>query len=375
MWFDEVKTKDGTTKYKFVERYFDVDGKQKYVSVTLKTNSTQSENKARKILAEKIAEKTSAEPLKQDISVKNLSEEWMKIKQKTNLKPSTITAYNDRTNQINKKLGSVMLSKLTAGRCNKMFNEWMVDDNLNFRTVEERMKVIKLLIKYAIENDYLKEDRISSKLKVEKINVSEKREDKYLEKDEEIELFNKLLEGNYHKQWFLFSLMIQTGMRYNEASAIHLDQVDLKNKTILIDKQYNRINQTYTLPKSNKVRMINISDATIKLIKNQIKKRKEFMMVLGIRNCELLIFNEKGNPVDITYSNELLHSLEPEGKEYTTHIFRHTFITRMVENHVPAKLIAEHVGHANTNLIERVYSHFSEKMNNELKEAINTYVV
>lgn len=61
---------------------------------------------------------------------------------------------------------------------------------------------------------------------------------------------------------------------------------------------------------------------------------------------------------------------EPENP-LTTHIFRHTFITRMVEQYVPATLIAEHVGHSDTQMIERVYNHFSEKTEEDLKTAIN----
>lgn len=75
--------------------------------------------------------------------------------------------------------------------------------------------------------------------------------------------------------------------------------------------------------------------------------------------------------MSIAYANRLLSKVEVE-KSVTTHIFRHTFITRMVENNIPSKLIAEHVGHSTTEMIDRIYSYFIDKMDNDLKQAINT---
>ena len=41
----------------------------------------------------------------------------------------------------------------------------------------------------------------------------------------------------------------------------------------------------------------------------------------------------------------------------------------MIENNKPSKRIAVHVGWSDTQML-KVYAHFSEQMNNELKEAI-----
>lgn len=64
-----------------------------------------------------------------------------------------------------------------------------------------------------------------------------------------------------------------------------------------------------------------------------------------------------------------------EGKKISTHIFRHTFITRMVENKVDKELIAKHVGHSSTKMIDEVYGHFTSKMDSELKSVIQTYKI
>lgn len=91
-------------------------------------------------------------------------------------------------------------------------------------------------------------------------------------------------------------------------------------------------------------------------------------MAYGIRDNNLLFFRKNGEPLSLPASIKILHEFE-DGKTLTTHIFRHTFISRMIENNVPSKLMAEHVGWSDTQML-KVYAHFSEQMNNELKEAI-----
>lgn len=82
-----------------------------------------------------------------------------------------------------------------------------------------------------------------------------------------------------------------------------------------------------------------------------------------------------GNPCGVRVWGERLRKVTIEGKKITTHIFRHTFITRMVENGVDLKLIAEHVGHSSTKMIEDVYLHFTELMNQRLADAIDSLEV
>lgn len=91
-------------------------------------------------------------------------------------------------------------------------------------------------------------------------------------------------------------------------------------------------------------------------------------MAYGIRDNNLLFFRKNGEPLNLPASIKILHEFE-DGKTSTTHIYRHTFITRMIENNKPSKRIAVHVGWSDTQML-KVYAHFSEQMNNELKEAI-----
>ena len=366
MWMKELEN----GKYKFTERYqFEDMDKPKYVSVTLKSKSKQAENQATRMLMKKIEDKRNEKKKKELMTVSELFDRWLKIKSKS-IKQSSYKDYKNRADQIIKIIGEVDINKLTAGQCNQMFEDWLIDDDLKYKTVHERYKILKSALEYGLRNDYIEKSIIES-LKVEKINMSEFREDKYLEKEEADIVFKHIKNEDY---LFVFKLMHHLGMRYYEAAAIHLEQIDFDELQITIDKQYDHNHKIYTLPKNNKVRTNHFNATTLKLIKNQLKRRKELMMLYGVRDCNLLAFNSRGEPLDISYANKLLDRV-PLEKKITTHIFRHTFATRMVENNIPAKLIAEHLGQATTEMVDRIYAHFSQKMNDDLRDAINTVAI
>ena len=134
---------------------------------------------------------------KESHTFKDLANKWLKLKQKS-LKPSTHSLYSRTLDQINFHIGDITIDKLTAGKINRTIIKWF-DEDLVFTTVQERHKLIKIVIKFGVDYDYLDEDNITHKPKLERINVSEKREDKYLEPDEANQLFEDLTDAGYEE--------------------------------------------------------------------------------------------------------------------------------------------------------------------------------
>ena len=87
--------------------------------------------------------------------------------------------------------------------------------------------------------------------------------------------------------------MVQTGMRYYEAAAIHMEQINFEDMTIHIDRQYDHNHKIYTLPKNNKKRIIHINPTTLKLVRKQAIRRKKLMLAYGVKDCNLLCFNTR----------------------------------------------------------------------------------
>lgn len=364
MW---VENRNG--KFKYTERYKDpITNKYKYVSVTLNSDSRQAWNQATKILSQRIADKLDSKQPNTDTSFESVSEDWLNVKKKS-VKPSTLTAYEARLRKANEIIGDIPIGELTSGQINKMFLDWF-EAGLSFKTVSERKKLIAKIFEFADRYDYISSDEVGRNLIAERVNLPKPNDDKYLEPEEADQLFARFEEDGREEYADLLRLQMYTGMRYSEVNALHLEQIDLKEMTINIDRQYDRSNYIFTSPKGNTSRVININVDALNLIQKVLRRRKILLLAYGVPETDLLFFNELGKPIDISYVNILLHKYETKDKPLTTHIFRHTFITRMAENNVSSKLIAEHVGHKSTDLIDRVYAHFSEKMQKDLKKAI-----
>ena len=56
------------------------------------------------------------------------------------------------------------------------------------------------------------------------------------------------------------------------------------------------------------------------------------------------------------------------GEDIVPYYLRHTFCTMMAENEVPIKTAQKYMGHANARMIMEIYSHTSEKMEQQAKE-------
>ena len=133
----------------------------------------------------------------------------------------------------------------------------------------------------------------------------------------------------YIRDCALLELLISTGIRIGEASAIVLDDIIIQEHTILIHG------------KGRKQRLIYISDSTSwNRIYNLIKERKRVIT---------LFVNRHGLPLST-------HGIEDIFKKYakvshineksTPHYLRHTFATNLLSNGADLRSVQELLGHA-----------------------------
>ena len=164
---------------------------------------------------------------------------------------------------------------------------------------------------------------------------------------------------------------VNTGMRYGEMVALDYEKhIDFENNAITIERTYSQHTKSFDTPKNGKSRTITVKPDLMAMIQRLIYEDKIKMIRHGLDKNNTLLFRSLfDKPLSITTMNYRLKQIHIEGKILSTHIFRHTFITHMVEAKVPSRQIAEYVDNS-TEMIERVYTHFSEKMKNELSEAV-----
>ena len=147
----------------------------------------------------------------------------------------------------------------------------------------------------------------------------------------------------------------------------------LDNRTIDIVATWDSTLQRLGPPKTGDARTININQDVAETIKRQIAltQRKVISHRRITSDNTLLFVSNRGTHKDYRQVNAALAKVKIDGKHITTHYFRHTFVTIMLENNVPIKQISQHVGHTDTAMVEKVYSHFSQKMADNLRSSID----
>lgn len=190
---------------------------------------------------------------------------------------------------------------------------------------------------------------------------------------------------NYSNRYPMLKFMLSTGARLGETLGITWDDIDFENRMISINHQllYRKKDgkcQFYiSPPKNKKERIIPISQSLYETLKQYradtyfVNQVSEFNGYKGF-----LFLNKNGNlnkPATITRAfhgiraeynkaeeeNALFENREPLYiPDFTPHILRHTFCTRMAESGMDIKVLQEIMGHSNIQVTMNIYNHVNE---------------
>ena len=60
-------------------------------------------------------------------------------------------------------------------------------------------------------------------------------------------------------------------------------------------------------------------------------------------------------------------------KQITSHIFRHTHVSKLAEEGYPLSLITDRVGHGDSDITRKIYLHITHKQHLKFDEAIQNF--
>lgn len=182
-------------------------------------------------------------------------------------------------------------------------------------------------------------------------------------------------------------LTLFSGLRLGEVLGLTWKDVDFKDSTISINKQVGRIpnfdpdiksktllcsrNKTKT---ANSTRTIAIASKVMEKLEQhkiaQDKHKKKWKEAYN--NLNLLFCREDGNYIDqTTFRKFYIATLKKAGiGQRTFHELRHTFATRAVESNSNVKAVASILGHANVSTTLNIYTHDSQKLQQETMQNI-----
>lgn len=371
MWVEEIKKDNEVIAYKFVERFKNpYTGKDQRISIRSKKNTPTIRKEMPDLLKDKFEKIVKPLPTTDSITFKKLTDIWLDFVSKTQ-KPSTYRASKVNSNALCKFIGTYKVSLINSIVVNQMFQS-LLEQN-KFSTVKLRKKIFNQVWNHGCNIGLVTNTNLPNQIMLNKPSEGiDQQEWKYLEHDELDYVLSKTKNPEYNR---LFRLMVMNGWRFGEICSIDYEKdIDFENKTVSINKTYNWMDKKFYLPKSNKPRITPINDASAELLKEQIEYDQWKKARYSIDNKNNLLFKTiYGNPTSVSGVNKYLKKINIPNKLLTTHIFRHTFITYMIERGVPFTYIAQHAGHADTQMIERVYKHFSNSMQDKLHQYISDF--
>ncbi|EPC6809180.1 tyrosine-type recombinase/integrase [Streptococcus pyogenes] len=380
MWIEE--TDNG--KFKFRENYKDpYTGTWKPVSVTMEKDNSRAYKAARKILEQKITEKI-AQLKASELLFTELLDEWWAFYKKE-LKRSSVDSLRGNIEEIRETFGiGVKVVNIDP----KYVQNYL--DNLDCsRNKKERNKsMLNLAFDYAIGLDII-QDNPARRAKLPRVKKTledwKKAEEKYLEEDEIKPLLKELYRRpSTYRLGLLAEFISLNGCRIGEAVSIEPCNYESKSRILQLHGTFDHTegyrNGEKTAPKT----LASYRETIMTSRELEILQELEFMNELEkntnhrYRDMGYLFTTKNGVPIQTNSFNLALKKAnerleDPITKKLTSHIFRHTLISRLAENNVPLKSIMERVGHADAKTTAQIYTHVTKKMKSSVADIMENY--
>jgi len=377
MWIEKLEN----GKYKFFERYKDpYTEKWRRVSVTLDSGSSRAKKEAQKILDEKIELKLGSLKSSDMIFTALFNNWWGFYRQ--GLKNSSIASLESNIRDIREKFGRD--TKVT--KIDPLYIQKYLDSLDGSRSKKERHKsMLNLVFDYAVEKNILTDNPARrARLPKQKKTLDDwqKVASKYLEKHELQDLLKELYNRpNTYRIGLLAEFMSLNGGRIGEIITIRAENRDYETRKLqligTIDRTAGYKQGIKTSPKT--VAGYRTTDMT--------KREMEIMQELeqlnqieqttnpNYQNLGYIFTTKNGIPIQINSfnlaikrANERLDN--PIQKNLSSHILRHTLISRLAEKNVPLRAIMERVGHSDAKTTNLIYTHVTDNMRSQVVDAL-----
>ncbi|MEM1141439.1 MAG: tyrosine-type recombinase/integrase [Pseudomonadota bacterium] len=158
--------------------------------------------------------------------------------------------------------------------------------------------------------------------------------------------------------WFeIVYVALATGLRRGELQGLCWDDLDLRNRTLIVRFNWCAVTRTLLSPKGNRTRTIPLTAGVV----NLLEKRQQ---------NDGFVFTTTGRAFDAHYVGcELARASKAAGlPRVTLHVLRHSFASQLAMKGVPIAVIQQLLGHTDIKVTMR-YAHLSQSV---LIDAVNT---
>ncbi|AGK95598.1 tyrosine-type recombinase/integrase [Clostridium pasteurianum] len=322
---------------------------------------------------------------KDDLKLKDWMKAWLFEYKKNSLKPRSFQRYFGLyQNYIESSaIGVKKIKDLKAIELQRYINNLKTTSN-NIRYI---ISLIKSSLNEAMKQDYIIKNPCDA---VALPRVVPNRNRRFMTVEEQSRLTSYLKKHIDEGYNYLIYFTLSTGLRKGEVLGLEWSKVNLKNKTIYINKTYNieavykddkviKYSKLLADTKNDEVRYVPIPDKIIP----QLKKRHSLYLKDKAKNSkkynklELVFPDEQGAFLDERKplrAIKKIYKLLNIPTELTFHSLRHTYATRLYEKSGDLKVIQSLLGHIDIDTTEKIYVHVSEKKKKEVTSLLNDFL-
>lgn len=371
-------------KINFGERYKNpYTGKWQKVTVLMEKDTPRIRKEAQRVLQAKIAAKLSALE-SSEMSFTELFNSWWTF-HKQELKRSSIASLQGNINEVREHFGiGIKVTKIDV----RYVQHYLDNLECSVSKKERTKTLLNQAFDYAVSLNII-QDNPARRAKLPRVKKTledwKKIEQKYLEENE-IKPFLKEFRRrpNTYRLALLAEFISLNGGRISEIVSIEPANINFETRILQLHGTYDHTdgyqNGEKTSPKTPaSYRETFMTKREMEIIKefqfmNEIEKNTNHRF----KDMGYIFTTKNGVPIQTNSFNEAakkanLRLERPIPKEITSHIFRHTLVSRLAENGTPLKAIMERVGHSDAKTTIQIYTHVTKKMKTDVTNILEKY--
>ena len=298
---------------------------------------------------------------------------------------------------LKERFGNKYVDGISVAEIIDYLSELYYEKGYSYRYVESFLKMFYLILGQAYSRNYLDMDTYN-KLCVNrdtKIHMPKMKTDEDMEivifSREEMQALDEYFCGTNAETAYMIGKYC--GLRINECYGIKWCNVDLKSRTILIDRQMqyeNGVIKLVPLKTRNAKRTMFMAPQLKEYMTNLYEKKTQSDKILAEQREQNQIFIEDIDGASIS-SLELVNTLD-NGKRQTInsmkyhaeqiqeklhiyfkyHFLRHTYGTALADRNTPVHILCNQMGHASVNVTQKYYIAVSKTGIETLKTNLST---
>lgn len=295
-------------------------------------------------------------PMNKSVTFNKLSDTWLTTK--TNVTIRTLnnyktllrlhilpTLYNKKVNDITSNDIASIIMRLQYEGKNK--------------TAKDTLVVIKSIIRYGMSLNIIQNDVT--------YNIRCKIIQKEYKKPLELNLV-RMISISDDKEVFMYKFLLYTGLRRSELIPLQYRDIDLTNKTILINKAVEIVTNQPAIKdtKNHTARIVPILNP----IYNEL-----YEMKLRHKDNDYIFPNSKGQMMSNTSIRRKVEKINKKiNQSITLHQLRHTYICLLYKSGISAKQCQSWTGHKDIRVLLDIYTHLDSIDNNNAVDKANQYL-